>query len=115
MKANNSHFSKQIKERVQILSDLLCREIQNPSIKRSECHRIIRYLICLGESTLARDTLLNTRRERISKLIREMKVEGELVVYIAQLSKTVFSFISATCKEYQQTFTQSQMMSGMFI
>ena len=111
---SNSFLPKQIQDRITKLSELLCREIQNPSIKHSECHRIIGYLVRLRESTLARDTLLNTRWETISKLIREMKVEGELVAFIALLSKTVFSFLSATCKEYQQVFKQPQLMSGSY-
>jgi len=112
-KKSNTYYLKQIHERVDIVSELLCREIQNPSLKKSECHRIVGYLIRLRQSTLARDTLLDTRWERISKIIKDMKVEGELVAFIAQLSKTVFSFLSETCKEYQQTFSDPKMMSGI--
>jgi hypothetical protein len=66
----SNSYQKRIQERVQILTDLLCREIQNPAIKVARCNRVINYLIQLNEPILARDTFLQTKFNTIAKSIR---------------------------------------------
>jgi len=73
-------ITEQLEERVQKMSDLLMKDLQNPALKKSESRTVIGYLSRLGFAKKAREIFLETRSQKIRTEIKS--VVGQIACHL---------------------------------
>lgn len=105
----------QVDRKVEQLVDMLSVELQSATLKSSERRRYTQYLIRLGHPDKALQIFLQNRSVVIKTDIRKIKFQGDLSVYISELSTVVTTAIAATCVDFRKLFVDRDMMSGIYM
>ena len=97
------------------LVEMVSIELQAPTLKSSDRRRFTQYLIRLGHPDKALQVFLQNRSQAIKADIRKIKFQGDLSVYISELSTVVTTAISTTCTDFRKLFADRDMMSGFIV
>jgi len=98
-----------VQERCSKLSGLITRELVETHGERSKTKRNVDWLSRLGFEDRARESYLEARSTLIQKRSRQCIFQGDLHVYIWQLSFAYFSIIRNTVACFQACFPQAMM------
>lgn len=114
--ALSSHPIKaEIDNRIARLSETLAVDLQTPTIRPAYVRVCISRMLRLGLADSAKSIFLESRSKKIRTEIRKLKFEGDIALYVGELSKLVFTSILSTCEEYRQSFTHTSMISGFVV
>jgi len=92
----------------------IAHDLSSPKIRKASAARLISLLIRLGSTELARDTFLKARHDLMLHLIRGIKHEGDISLYISELSVVCFTILRHTADWYQNAFKDGSMASGEY-
>jgi hypothetical protein len=98
--------------KIQNLVDHICRELSNPSLKKKETQTLVNYLSQLGYETRAKGLFFEMRSTRLKNIIRMLYYEGDIVTYVKELSRVVFTEIDATYDDFRMCFSDSSSSSS---
>eukprot|EP00026_Physarum_polycephalum_P003723 Phypoly_transcript_03737.p1 GENE.Phypoly_transcript_03737~~Phypoly_transcript_03737.p1 ORF type:complete len:679 (+),score=120.09 Phypoly_transcript_03737:217-2253(+) len=112
---SNNSLKSNIDQRVTRLSDALAADLLTPTIRPAYVRVCIARMLRLGLADSAKSIFLESRSKKIRSEIRKLKFEGDIALYVGELSKLVFSSILSTCVEYRQSFTHTSMISGFVV
>lgn len=90
----------------------IARELGSPKIRKQSAARLIGYLTRLGSAELARDTFLKARHDLMVRLIRGIKHEGDISLYVSELAVVCFTILRHTSDWYMNVFKENSMASG---
>ncbi|PGH17422.1 hypothetical protein AJ80_04792 [Polytolypa hystricis UAMH7299] len=97
-----------IDQRASKLAEVLLRELVETHSFPTTTRTKVGWLTRLGFDDHARDAYLNVRSESITKRARQCVFEGNLPLYIFQISYVYFTMIKNTLSIYQQCFPPAQ-------
>uniref|UniRef100_A0A6B2KYS5 Exocyst component Exo84 C-terminal domain-containing protein n=1 Tax=Arcella intermedia TaxID=1963864 RepID=A0A6B2KYS5_9EUKA len=103
-----SHIKEELNQRIRNLSDILLRDLQNPGIKNNESQSIINYLQALDFSSKAQEVFLETRTKKLQNDLSNLTFDGDVRVYIEELSRLVFSMIRSTSDDFKTSFNNNK-------
>lgn len=90
----------------------IARDLSSPKIRKASAAHLITLLTRLGSTELARDTFLKARHDLMLRLIRGIKHEGDISLYISELSVVCFTILRHTSDWYMNAFKENGMASG---
>jgi hypothetical protein len=90
----------------------LAADLAYPDIRKSETIRLIHLLVRLGQGQKARDSFLGARKESMLHLVRAIRAEGDISLYISELAVVCFTVIRNTGDWYMTSFKENGMASG---
>jgi exocyst complex component 8 len=96
------------------LTASLLQALSNPNNIKSAVVRLIHLLIRLHAGPAARMTFLSARAETIRRLVRMIKFEGQIGIYVNDLAVVMFTAIKHTADWYLTSFKENEDASGMF-
>jgi hypothetical protein len=82
----------------------IARDLSSPKIRKGSAAKLIALLTRLGSVELARDTFLQARHDLLVRLIRSIKHEGDITLYISELAVLACSVIRNTSDWYRHAF-----------
>eukprot|EP00158_Paraphelidium_tribonemae_P008495 Partr_v1_DN28591_c1_g1_i4_m73051 putative Exocyst complex component len=94
--------------RVDALASLLAKDLQFKSSAKS-----IQRLCRLGLSSRARDIFLGSQTQIIQSSIAALSFDGDVVLYIHDLTYLFFSLLKRSVKQYRRFFTDLELSSGL--
>ena len=94
------------------LVNQIAHDLSSPDIKKAQAVRLVGYLLKLDRPDLARDTFLKARRDIMLKRVRGIKCEGDISIYISELSIVCFTIVRHTSEWYRAAFEDNRMASG---
>ncbi|KAJ3099787.1 exocyst complex component exo84 [Phlyctochytrium planicorne] len=100
-------------ERISQLAELISSDLANPVCTKTQAKVNIELLQRLGLEDQARDVFLISRSQALHSLIRQIKLNGEVSVYVDTMASVVFSFIRSTCDWYYVAFQNTDVASGL--
>jgi hypothetical protein len=77
-----------------------------------ERQQTVKSLVRLGHSDKALELFLIRQSTVLKHAVRHIRFQGDIVIYVAELSRVVFHHIGATVQTYRQLF-QSESQTGM--
>ncbi|TXT09072.1 hypothetical protein VHUM_02546 [Vanrija humicola] len=114
--ANNPEASEMLKFRMESLEpklvEQIAKDLGSTDIRKTSAARLIELLVKLERADLARDTFLKARHEFMLKLVRAIKHEGDVAMYIHELAVVCFTIIRHTSDWYMNAFKENRMASG---
>eukprot|EP01122_Echinamoeba_exundans_P014955 TRINITY_DN690_c0_g2_i1.p1 TRINITY_DN690_c0_g2~~TRINITY_DN690_c0_g2_i1.p1 ORF type:complete len:932 (+),score=179.78 TRINITY_DN690_c0_g2_i1:156-2798(+) len=110
-----SSIADDLDERISKLAETLCKDLQNPALKKSESRTIITYLSRLGYAKRAREIFLDTRSRKVASEIKKLRYENDVSLYINELARIVFTAIDSTCDDFLHCFKDRDMLSGFVV
>ncbi|KAL1407578.1 exocyst complex component exo84 [Vanrija albida] len=117
--ANNPEASEMLKFRMESLEpklvEQIAKDLGSPDIRKTSAARLIELLVKLERADLARDTFLKARHEFMLKLVRAIKHEGDVAMYIHELAVVCFTIIRHTSDWYMNAFKENRMASAGFV
>jgi exocyst complex component 8 len=96
-------------ERANKLAAVLIRDIVDKPSFMENTKRTVSYLARLGKEDRARNAYLEARTEVLNKRSRQCVFEGDMHLYIFQLSYVYFTIIKNTVMIYQASFNKESM------
>lgn len=105
--SSNASLKSNIEEKVGILTDTLCSELQRQGIRLNAIRATVKYLLQLGETDRAHQMYLKNRSDSVKNNSRKLKMEGSTELYVLKLSNTFFSTLRSTCVEFNDLFENS--------
>eukprot|EP01083_Nonionella_stella_P244852 851752_1 len=106
---------KEIEERIAELVQLLTHELQSSTNLKSGESRITKLLIRLHKEDKALNIFLANRSQLIKNEIRHIKFQGDMSVYISDLSHVHKLQIEKASLDFRSLFYNNQMMSGFIV
>ncbi|KAJ6238967.1 exocyst complex component 8 [Anaeramoeba flamelloides] len=100
----------QIKEN---LAKNLYIELKEYSQNEEKSREIVKLLIKIGREERAREILLESRSNIIKKEIKALNLEGDIFVYVTQVSEIVFRCLAQACDDFQHSFEDNQKISSL--
>lgn len=104
--------SLRLDERTETLSGLLCDELIDEASKQNKVQEITGYLTELDRTDLASSTFLAARTKLLQKRVRGVLFDGDLSLYLSDLSLVTFTLLKTTTTIYQASFPVT-WMSGL--
>jgi aminoglycoside N3'-acetyltransferase len=89
-------------------------DLSSSEIRKTQAVHLVSLLSRLDQVDLARETFLKARREVMLKRVRAIKAEGDISIYISELSIVCFTIIRHTSDWYMTAFKENRMASGEF-
>ena len=96
--------------RSQLISALL-EALRKPTIRKSAVVMLVSLLNRLKAGSAARNTLLRTRSQVIKSHIRNIRFEGNIGAYIADLAIVCFTGIKHTADWFLASFKENEVAS----
>nr|XP_019049686.1 exocyst complex component EXO84 [Kwoniella bestiolae CBS 10118]OCF28616.1 exocyst complex component EXO84 [Kwoniella bestiolae CBS 10118] len=94
------------------LINQILHDLSSTQIRKTNTSLLISYLNRLDCSDMGKDTFLKSRRELMIKRIRSIKCEGDISIYVSELSVVCFTIIRHTSDWYMNAFKENRMASG---
>lgn len=94
------------------LVNQIAHDLSSPDIKKAQAVRLVGYLLKLDRPDLARDTFLKARKDIMLKRVRGIKCEGDISIYISELSIVCFTIVRHTSEWYRAAFEDNRLASG---
>lgn len=94
----------------QLISALL-EALRKPTIRKSAVVMLVSLLIRLKAGSAARNTLLRTRSQVIKSHIRNIRFEGNIGAYVADLAIVCFTGIKHTADWFLASFKENDVAS----
>jgi hypothetical protein len=114
--ANNAEATELLQFKLDTLKPNLvkqiARDLSSPKIRKTSASHLIGLLSRLDSAELARDTFLKARHDLMVSLVRGIKHEGDISLYISELSVVCFTIIRHTSDWYMNAFKGNSMASG---
>eukprot|EP00455_Lapot_gusevi_P037091 TRINITY_DN4136_c0_g1_i1.p1 TRINITY_DN4136_c0_g1~~TRINITY_DN4136_c0_g1_i1.p1 ORF type:complete len:758 (-),score=220.96 TRINITY_DN4136_c0_g1_i1:88-2361(-) len=101
-----------VDQRIEQLVELLSFDLQSGTIKPGDRRRLLSYLIRLGQIDKALSTFLQTHSLAIKADIRKIKFQGDLAVYVTDLSSLVTQHLTAIAAEFRRLFSDRNVLSS---
>lgn len=98
--------------RTTTLTNVLGRDLNNINLKKTAVVKTIGWFNRLGQGYVARDIFLTARSKLIKTRSRQIKFEGDVPLYIGELSMVTFTLIKDTSEWYTAAFRDVRMASG---
>ncbi|KAG5983374.1 exocyst complex component exo84 [Claviceps digitariae] len=98
-----------VEERAARLAGIIIRELESTHNAQSKCKETVSWLTRLGFEDRAREAYLAARTEIIHKRTRQCIFQGDLHLYIWQLSFVYFTIIHNTVQTFQSCFPPPMM------
>ncbi|KAF2396550.1 hypothetical protein EJ06DRAFT_223931 [Trichodelitschia bisporula] len=98
-----------LNERASRLAGIITRYLKDQNQWKVATQRHVQWLFRLGFEDVAREAYLEARSETIKKRIRQCSYEGDLHLYVYQLSYIYFTIIKDTTNIYEAAFPVSMM------
>ncbi|KAG6039821.1 exocyst complex component exo84 [Claviceps citrina] len=98
-----------VEERAARLASIIIRELESTHNAQSKCKERVGWLTRLGFEDRAREAYLAARTEIIHKRARQCIFQGDLHLYIWQLSFVYFTIIHNTVQTFQSCFPPPMM------
>lgn len=92
----------------------LSADLAFPEIRKSDTIRLIHLLVRLDQPQAARDAFLGARKGSMLRLIRAIRAEGDISLYISELAVVCFTVIRNSGDWYMTSFKANGMASGPF-
>jgi hypothetical protein len=118
-------YRSKIDQRVSLLTDVLMRELDPPSLDRTgppimqggprAARRAISQLTRLGKCAKACQLFLKGRSTLIKHAIRQLKIEGATTLYIKRLCTVFFPAVLDAGKEFFRAFPESNSCAASFV
>lgn len=102
----------QLESRISTLANCITADIANPICTKRQTQANMDRLVKLGLGEQARDVFLQARSKIIRHRTRILKMDGDVVQYIADLADVIFQIIRNTCDWYNGSFDDKRMSSG---
>ncbi len=87
-------------------------DLSSPDIRKTSAARLIALLARLDRAELARDTFLKARHDLMVRLVRSIKHEGDISLYVNELAAVCFTVLRHTSDWYINAFQDNRMASG---
>ncbi|KAK6906113.1 hypothetical protein I203_100096 [Kwoniella mangroviensis CBS 8507] len=94
------------------LINQILHDLASTQIRKTNTSTLISYLNRLDCSDMGKDTFLRSRKELMIKRIRSIKCEGDISIYISELSVVCFTIIRHTSDWYMNAFKENRMASA---
>ncbi|WWC73016.1 uncharacterized protein I206_106981 [Kwoniella pini CBS 10737] len=94
------------------LINQILHDLSSSQIRKNQTATLVSYLNRLGYSDQARDVFLRARKDLMLKRIRSIKCEGDISIYISELSVVCFTIIRHTSDWFINAFKENMMASG---
>ncbi|KAI0054118.1 hypothetical protein FA95DRAFT_1476670, partial [Auriscalpium vulgare] len=94
------------------LTASLLNALSSPQNHKSSVVRLISLLLRLGAGAAARTTFLAARSETIRKLVRMIRFEGHIGMYINDLAMVMFTAIKHTADWFLASFKENEVASS---
>lgn len=104
--------SLRLDQRTETLSGLLCDELMDEASKPKMVKEITGFLTALDRTDLASSTFLAARTKLLQKRVRGVLFDGDLSLYLSDLSLVTFTLLKTTTTIYQASFPAA-WMSGL--
>lgn len=118
-------YRSKIDQRVSLLTEVLMRELDPPSLDRSgppvmqggprAARRAISQLTRLGKCSKACQLFLKGRSTMIKHSIRQLKIEGATTLYIKRLCAVFFPAVLDAGKEFFRAFPENNACAASFV
>lgn len=106
--ANNPDASEMLQFRLDSLRPTVvqrvAKELSSPDIRKKQAKDLIQLLNRLDRAELARDTFLKARHDLTVRLVRSIKHEGDISLYVNELAVVCFTIIRHTSDWYINAF-----------
>lgn len=93
----------------------LSADLAFPEIRKADTIRLIHLLVRLDCPQSARDAFLGARKNSMLRLVRAIRAEGDISLYISELAVVCFTVIRNTGDWYMTSFRENGMASGEHI
>lgn len=114
--SNNAEATEMLQFRLDTLKPTviqrIAHDLSSPDIRKSSAARLIALLTRLDRGELARDTFLKARHDLMVRLVRAIKHEGDISLYVNELAVVCFTVIRHTSDWYINAFKDNRMASG---
>ncbi|KAI0311367.1 hypothetical protein OF83DRAFT_1278659 [Amylostereum chailletii] len=94
------------------LTSSLLQTLSNPNNQKATVVHLIHLLVRLRASTAARTTFLAARSEMIRKLVRMIRFEGHVGMYINDLAVVIFTAVKHTADWFLASFKENEVASS---
>lgn len=94
------------------LVEKIASDLRSSELRKGSAANLISLLIRLDRAELARDTFLAARHEHLESLVRSIKHEGDIILYINELAIVCFTVIKHTFDWFNNAFNNSRLASG---
>eukprot|EP01133_Synstelium_polycarpum_P013718 gene13718-16172_t len=106
-------LKEQIDTRIKSLTESLIDQLRSQILKPKQIKETIDWLVRLGQSDKAKSIFLESRSTAIQQAIKKVNISGDLVRYIGELTRIIFSSINTTSNDYLNAFPEAYMTSGL--
>ncbi|BEJ15783.1 hypothetical protein CspHIS471_0503880 [Cutaneotrichosporon sp. HIS471] len=114
--SNNAEASEMLQYRLDTLRPTviqkIAQDLSSPDIRKTSAARLIALLTRLDRAELGRDTFLKARHDLMVRLVRSIKHEGDISLYINELAAVCFTVLRHTSDWYINAFQDNRMASG---
>lgn len=94
------------------LVEKIAGDLRSSELRKGSAAELISLLIRLDRAELARDTFLAARHEHLEGLVRSIKHEGDIILYINELAIVCFTVIKHTFDWFNNAFNNPKLASG---
>ncbi|CAO1621793.1 unnamed protein product [Sympodiomycopsis kandeliae] len=105
-------LSTHLKKHTSSLVSALLQSIQSGTLRKQSLINLSSHLTQLGYSSVARQVFLQSRTELLSRRKRNIKFEGDVELYISELSMVVFGMIRNTSEWFMASWKEISMASN---
>ncbi|TIC15348.1 hypothetical protein E3Q14_00374 [Wallemia mellicola] len=95
-----------------LVKDLLHVIEDSSKVRKSVVIDTVALLHRLGETTLAKETYFNSRKELIRRRSRQMVFDGDVVNYLAELAAITFTIIKQSAEWFRAAFNSTNKANG---
>jgi len=104
-----------IDKRMSQLTAGLCRELGNPSLRRTESRYIIDLLIKLRQIERAKTIYLKNRSAWLKAKLRQLQMQKEVKDTVIELAQLYFGCIKTTHADFTKYFTEPRLLSSFVV
>ena len=104
-----------IDKRLTHLTSGLCRELANPSLRRSEGKYIIELLIKLSQVERAKQIYLQNRSSWLKAKLRQLQMQKEVRDTVLELATLYFGCIKTTHADFTAYFSDPRLLSSFVV
>eukprot|EP00818_Percolomonas_sp_WS_P000625 CAMPEP_0117449630 /NCGR_PEP_ID=MMETSP0759-20121206/8043_1 /TAXON_ID=63605 /ORGANISM="Percolomonas cosmopolitus, Strain WS" /LENGTH=918 /DNA_ID=CAMNT_0005242109 /DNA_START=58 /DNA_END=2814 /DNA_ORIENTATION=+ len=103
---------KELELRTQQLHEALIRELHNPLLLKENCHTYVRCLKQLTSPKIARHNFLKAKSYLIRERIRDISMQGDILLYVQKVATILFRCILRTGDEFKHIFQETRDVSA---
>lgn len=109
----NQVFKMKLDQRAEQLTDILVHELSQGYLGRAQIEKNVFLLIKLSAGEQAKKTLLDSRRNMISRRIKQVEFQGDIPSYMTQIAIIYFRLIRSTVDIFNHCYQDKQNSSAI--